>query len=161
MSSPDPPVHSSQRRIPAQAPDVADVDQPFDADGLYVLRATLAAHASRLGTTDQQERLLIVASELATNAIRHGGGSGRLRLWHQDRALYCQVSDDGPGFADPAVGATRPDPTSSDGGRGMWICRRLAGQLVIESGPHGRGATVTAVIADPEEGSEGPPSSST
>jgi anti-sigma regulatory factor (Ser/Thr protein kinase) len=127
-----------------------DVDQTFDADGLYALRATLAAHASALGAPDEQvEHLLIVAVELATNAIRHGGGTGRLRLWHDNGHLYCQVSDRGPGIADPAVGRTRPDPTRLDGGRGMWICRNLATEVVIDSGPGGRGATVTAVISRP------------
>lgn len=129
---------------------VVDVDQAFDADGLYALRATLAAHASGFGVPEEQvEHLLIVAVELATNAIRHGGGTGRLRLWHGNGHLYCQVSDRGPGIADPAVGRTRPDPTRLDGGRGMWICRNLATEVVIDSGPGGRGATVTAVIPMP------------
>jgi anti-sigma regulatory factor (Ser/Thr protein kinase) len=58
------------------------VDHWFDADGLYTLRAEVAAHASALGATGPQgETLVVVAGELATNAIRHGGGRGRLRLW--------------------------------------------------------------------------------
>ncbi|GLI02546.1 ATP-binding protein [Phytohabitans aurantiacus] len=127
-----------------------DVDQTFDADGLYALRATLAAHASALGAPDEQvEHLLIVAVELATNAIRHGGGSGRLRLWRDNGHLYCQVSDRGPGIPDATVGRTPPDPTRLDGGRGMWICRNLAARIVIDRGPGGRGATVTAAIPAP------------
>lgn len=124
-----------------------DVDQRFDADGLYALRATLAAHASALGAADEQiERLLIVAVELATNAIRHGGGRGRLRLWQSDGHLYCQVSDHGPGIVDASVGCAPPDPTRLDGGRGMWICRNLATEVVIDGGAGGRGASVTAAI---------------
>src|SRR2546429_7152616 len=42
----------------------------------------MAAHAGRLGASQVIiERLLIVAGELATNAVRHGGGTGRVRLW--------------------------------------------------------------------------------
>jgi anti-sigma regulatory factor (Ser/Thr protein kinase) len=147
MSSPDPAVHSTGRRSASHPPAVVDVDQPFDADGLYALRATLAAHASRLGAANEQiDHLLIVAGELATNAIRHGGGNGRLRLWHQDQILYCQVSDQGPGIADPTIGTTAPDPSTAEGGRGMWICRQLAAEITIDRGPHGRGATVTTAI---------------
>jgi anti-sigma regulatory factor (Ser/Thr protein kinase) len=132
---------------------VVDVDEPVDADRLYALRATLAAHASELGAAQERvDHLLIVASELATNAIRHGGGTGRLRMWHRDGILYCQVSDDGPGIANPTVvGNTPPDPGRSDGGRGLWICRNLADELIIEAGEDGRGATVTAVMLGLDE----------
>lgn len=131
-----------------RTPQRVDVDQPFDADGLYALRATLAAHASRHGTPEQQiEHLIIVASELAANAIRHGGGAGRLRLWHHDTTLYCQVTDQGPGITDPVVGTTPPDPTNPYGGRGIWITRHLTSELRIEPGPNGRGTiTITAAI---------------
>jgi anti-sigma regulatory factor (Ser/Thr protein kinase) len=124
------------------------VAQAFNIDGLYALRATLAAHATRLGANAVQvENLLIVASELASNAVRHGGGSGRFELWRTGDALYCRVSDRGPGIADPTVGTIAPDPTHNDGGRGMWISRNLARELTIERGAGGRGAVVTAVLA--------------
>jgi anti-sigma regulatory factor (Ser/Thr protein kinase) len=123
---------------------VAVVDQPFDADGLYSLRAALAAHASRLGAPSVVlERLLIVAGELATNAVRHGGGSGRLRLWRAGTELRCQISDEGPGIAEPAVGHQPPGPMATSG-RGMWICRQLCEELIIDS--DGRGTAVTAVL---------------
>ncbi|MEJ3744466.1 ATP-binding protein [Actinomycetes bacterium KLBMP 9797] len=150
MSSPDRPVRSSPTRPGGHGPGVVDVDLPFDVDGLYALRATLAAHASRLGAPDEQiEHLLIVASELAANAIQHGGGSGRLRLWHSDGLLCCQVSDRGPGITDPGIGTSPPDPASLNGGRGLWICRNLASQLTIARGPDGRGAVITAAIPPP------------
>jgi anti-sigma regulatory factor (Ser/Thr protein kinase) len=130
------------------APQAFDVDQPVDGDGLYGLRETLAAHASRLGAEEETiDHLLIVASELATNAVRHGGGSGHVRLWHHDEQLFCQVSDDGPGISDPTAGTSLPAPTAGDGGRGLWICRRLTTELSIEAGPDGRGTIVTATIA--------------
>ena len=123
------------------------MDQPFDSDGLYAVRATLAAHASSLGApTEQIESLLIVASELATNAVRHGGGAGRVRLWHDGEVLYCQVSDQGPGIGDLSVGTSLPEPADPDGGRGLWICRNLASEVHIGGGPDGRGATVTVAI---------------
>lgn len=41
---------------------------------------------------------------------------------------------------------TRPEPTSHAGGRGMWICRNLATELLINCGMDRPGATVTAAI---------------
>src|SRR5690349_18774280 len=98
MSSPDPSVGAPTQS--AERPSMAyEVDQPFTGDGLFGLRETLDAHASRLGADeDQIDHLLIVASELATNAVRHGGGTGHVRLWHHEGDLVCQVSDHGAGI---------------------------------------------------------------
>lgn len=104
MTSPDPPLAHAGHKSGARV-ETVELDQHFDVDSLHPLRAALAAHASRLGATDEQlEHLLIVAGELASNAIRHGGGSGRLRLWQRDRVLYCQVNDQGPGLPTPRSG---------------------------------------------------------
>jgi anti-sigma regulatory factor (Ser/Thr protein kinase) len=129
-------------------PDSVDLDQTFDLNSLHMLRQTVAAHADRLGAQeDQVERLIIVAGELATNAIRHGGGRGRLLLWHHDDALCCQVSDQGPGIKDPTAGTSPPKPLAGEGGgRGLWICRNLASELTISTGPDGHGTIVQAVI---------------
>jgi anti-sigma regulatory factor (Ser/Thr protein kinase) len=137
-----------RRRASPSRPDSVDLDQTFDLTSLHMLRQTVAAHADRLGAQgDQVERLIIVAGELATNAIRHGGGRGRLLLWHHDDAVYCQVSDQGPGIKDPTVGTSPPKPLARDsGGRGLWICRNLASELIISTGPNGHGAIVQAVI---------------
>jgi anti-sigma regulatory factor (Ser/Thr protein kinase) len=111
-----------------------------------MLRQTVAAHADRLGANDDQlERLIIVAGELAINAIRHGGGRGRLFLWRHEDTLFCEVSDQGPGIKDPTAGTSLPNPISSDG-RGLWICRNLTSELAISTGPDGRGTIVQATI---------------
>jgi anti-sigma regulatory factor (Ser/Thr protein kinase) len=136
MSSPDPSATGSE---------VLAVDQLFDADGLYALRAALAAHASRLGAAPPVlDRLLIVVGELASNAVRHGGGSGRLRLWRTGTELRCQIIDQGSGMADPTAGSHPPGPMATSG-RGMWICRQLCADLIIDSG--NRGTVVTAVLS--------------
>ena len=147
MSSTDAPHAQEGRRPPIDVPEAVEVDQTFDVDGLHALRSTLAAHASRLGVSDVEiQALIIVASELATNAIRHGGGRGRIRLWWDREALYCQVIDDGPGITDTTVGRSLP-PVEEDKGRGLWIARNLTAELAIEPGAGGRGAVVTAVFS--------------
>jgi anti-sigma regulatory factor (Ser/Thr protein kinase) len=111
--------------------EVTTVDRWFTADDLYRVRAEVAAHASQMGASEAQvERLLIVASELATNAVRHGGGGGRLQLWLAHDRLFCRVSDEGPGIPDPQRGHERPAPTAI-GGRGLWLCRQFSDSLDI------------------------------
>lgn len=154
MTSPDPPATASRRPAWAVVPEVVNLDQRFDSDALYSLRAALTAHASDLGASPVLvEQLLIMASELATNAVRHGGGAGRLRMWRDHGQLHLQISDRGPGLADPTVG-TRPPDRLAIGGRGMWICRQLCDDLVIDTGVGG--TTITAVLRlDGPEGGDG------
>src|SRR5438046_10287596 len=57
------------------------LDQAFDGDSLFALRATVAAHGSRAGLSEGRTRDLVLAvHELAANAVRHGAGRGRPRL---------------------------------------------------------------------------------
>jgi anti-sigma regulatory factor (Ser/Thr protein kinase) len=125
-------------------PDGVALDQSFRTGDLYSLRAAVSAHASALGGKQEQvETLVIVASELATNAIVHGGGAGRLQLWSLDGQLLLRVTDRGPGIADPnRAGRTAREP-SALGGRGLWIARQLCDEVDIASGPSGSAVTVT------------------
>jgi anti-sigma regulatory factor (Ser/Thr protein kinase) len=121
------------------------LDLRFEAASLYAVRSSVAAHAAGLGAKPEViDRVLIVASELSTNAIRHGGGRGRLRLWTADGHLYCEVSDSGTGLADLDSGTERPDPRAP-GGRGLWISRQLGDGFDVTSGP--KGTTVRVAIA--------------
>jgi anti-sigma regulatory factor (Ser/Thr protein kinase) len=116
-------------------------DLPIDLDGLAHLRLTVAEHAGELGAADVRDDLVLVAHELATNVVRHGGGTGRLRLWREDRHIFCRVSDSGSGL-DPTC--DEPPSPGTPGGRGLWIARQLA-DVRIETGP--AGTIVVAVLA--------------
>jgi anti-sigma regulatory factor (Ser/Thr protein kinase) len=133
-------------------PDDVPLDQRFDSDGLFSLRAAVSAHASDLGLGPERVGdVVMIAHELASNVIRHGGTAGRLRLWRTDHAVLCQVSDTGPGLADPAAAGRAPAPLSAPDGRGLWIVRQLSDRLDIESGPDGSILTVTIAIAGPND----------
>jgi len=124
---------------------VLALDQPFDQRGLLSLRAAVAAHASRVGLShDRVDELVVIAHELASNAVRHGGGAGRLRLWSEDGQARCEVSDDGPGMTDPARAGLERAPLSATDGRGLWIVRQLADDVEVRSGPDG--TVVTAIL---------------
>jgi len=101
------------------------------------LRTRVSAWMTKLGAARVRDDLVLVAHELATNVIRHGGGIGRLRLWRERGRMVCRVSDAGSGM--PSV--VREPETRRPGGRGLWIARRLA-DVRIESGPTG-----TVVVA--------------
>jgi anti-sigma regulatory factor (Ser/Thr protein kinase) len=128
-------------------PDEVPLDHRFSTGGLYALRSAVAAHASDLGAPDRQvESLVIVASELATNAILHGGGRGRLRLWRTDGRIAMRVSDYGRGLADPAVVGMTPQSPAATGGRGLWITRHLCDQVEIVTGSTGTAVTVSVLV---------------
>jgi anti-sigma regulatory factor (Ser/Thr protein kinase) len=121
------------------------VSQDFEERNLHELRQTVTAHAATVLADDRVADMALIAIELASNAIRHGGGRGRLRLWTTADAIHCQVTDDGPGFPDskyPAV--QRPEPSAS-GGRGLWLVLHFSDALTVDNDVDG-GATVTAMI---------------
>jgi serine/threonine-protein kinase RsbW len=119
---------------------VFTVDRP----SLSRLRSAIAEWARRCGITGQLAHdLVLIANELATNVIRHGGGRGKMRLWCDDGRATCQVSDWGAGMPDPdRAGTVRADPDSVTG-RGLWMVRRMSQRMHITTGPTGTTVTVT------------------
>ena len=117
------------------------LDLAFDSGMLSVLRARVHVHACRAGMPgDQAADVVLAVHELAANAISHGGGSGRLRIWGLAGVLHCQVDDgDPPAPGDPVLLSWLPEVT----GHGLWVARRVADQMQIASGPRGTRVTVT------------------
>jgi anti-sigma regulatory factor (Ser/Thr protein kinase) len=105
------------------------------------MRARTRACASRAGFPDDRiENMVLAVHELAANAIVHGGGAGRLRVWSQAGALLCQVDDSGrPGSAPPEASSEQAAVNSlpSEPGHGLWVVRQVADQLQSISGPAG------------------------
>ena len=134
------------------------LDQAFDAGSLYALRAAVAAHAAAAGLGKSQVYdVTAVAHELAANAVVHGAGHGRLRLWAAGGFLYCQVSDDGrDGPADHAAAqANQTAAAAGDGtapwpaehGHGLWLVRQVADHVGVGHGPSGTTATARFPLA--------------
>ena len=124
------------------------LEQAFDGDSLYALRSAVAAHAAAAGLPRQRVYDIVTAAhELAANAVRHGAGRGRLRLWTDSQALHCQVSDDGPAARD----AARPDPAAwrRDHAPGLWIIGEVADHVSMDSAPSGTTITVTFTLSSP------------
>jgi anti-sigma regulatory factor (Ser/Thr protein kinase) len=105
-------------------------------------------------------------NELLTNAVRHGGGSGRLHLeyhggeyhggeyhggeYHGGEyhgSLRCEVRDDGDGFAvEDYLGRSARPRLSATGGMGLWIVQQMTDALTIDSGPTGTTARITVEV---------------
>jgi anti-sigma regulatory factor (Ser/Thr protein kinase) len=123
----------------ADAPPLLDL--AFDSGALYILRAEVLAVAGRAGLSDDRAGDVVLAvHELAANVICHGGGKGRLRVWHLAGALHCRVDDgDLIASADPAA---LLDPFPELPGHGLWVARRVASQMQALSGARGTRVTV-------------------
>lgn len=83
--------------------------------------ARSAAHAAGLGAR-RTEDVLVVTSELVTNAIRYAAPPVSLRLIRDD-TLICEVSDTGNASPRP-----RHARTTDEGGRGLMIVAQIAGR---------------------------------
>ncbi|HEY2269237.1 MAG TPA: ATP-binding protein [Streptosporangiaceae bacterium] len=128
------------------------LDQVFDADSLYALRAAVAAHGSQAGLADGRVGdLVLVVHELAANAVRHGAGRGRLRIWNTGEALRCEVADDGPPQAADGARPRARDSAAWDlvPGHGLWLIRQVADQASVQAGPAGTVATVSFALGPP------------
>lgn len=104
----------------------------FDAEGLGDARRFVAGHAETWGLTPERaDGLVLAASEVATNTIRHGGGEGALRMWRTDASVICEVADHGS-IADPLVG--RRDPQLNSGsGFGLWLANQMCDLVQVRS----------------------------
>ncbi len=158
------------------------LDQAFDSGTLYALRAAAQAHAIEAGLAeDRTDDLVISVHELAANAVRHGAGGGRLRMWERDGALHCQVEDRGSpstagetvrGDAQAGPGAGREDAKAADEtpgpdgnvadrwpflpGHGLWLVRLVSDQLSVLSGPDGTRATVVFFLSATDSSASSP-----
>lgn len=125
------------RTVTPSASAVVEGDSPADIARARDVARTFAEGLDPAMAPETVQTLALVVSELATNALRHGGGRYALRLGATADAVTIAVSD-----PDPAPPRERaPDLNGGAGGFGWPMVRRLAGKVTITSGP-GRGKTI-------------------
>ncbi|MFY1672763.1 ATP-binding protein [Plantactinospora sp. WMMB334] len=110
----------------------------FDGERVTEIRRMLTDCLRAAGLTGERlDDFVTAVNEAMTNAIRHGGGRGEMRLWRRGH-LVCEVRDRGPGFADPLphLPSSRPRP-SANGGMGLWLARELADTVELHSSADG------------------------
>jgi anti-sigma regulatory factor (Ser/Thr protein kinase) len=117
---------------PLEDPPGAAYEVAFEQDSLPAMRAfvgELAFDAGILGT--RRDDLLLAVNELATNSVRHGGGEGVLRVWHEAFHLICEVSDGGQ-IEPPLTGRFRPPPGGLSG-YGLWLVNQVCDLVQVRS----------------------------
>jgi anti-sigma regulatory factor (Ser/Thr protein kinase) len=141
---------------PAGEPGVPVLDLAFGSGTLDALRAGVKAHSSAAGLPeDRAEDVVLAVHELAANAVSHGAGTGRLRIWKLAGSLCCQVEDGEPlesehpdhagNEAAAAADASGPAPghqLPSQPGHGLWLVRQIADRMRVLSGARGTRATI-------------------
>ena len=108
----------------------------FGPRELGAVRKFTMNQATEAGLNDVQVAdLVLVVNELATNSLRHGGGSGALRMWNEGDVAVAEVSDAGY-VSQPLVGRVRPT-TQRENGRGIWLANQLCDLVQLRSSPDG------------------------
>ncbi|MDR7280932.1 ATP-binding protein [Catenuloplanes atrovinosus] len=116
----------------------------FDAATVTALRHRVAACAADAGLRGERlDDFVLAVYELLTNAVRHGGGHGGLRLWRDGTSLACEVADRGTGF-DVAARAERLPVPAAPGGWGLFLAGRLTDRIDVASGPDGTTVRVSS-----------------
>lgn len=91
------------------------------------------------------EDVLLVVSELVTNACLHAGGPDELRLRRNPKSVRLEVVDSGPGEPSPRT----PHRAGRPGGHGMFIVQRLCLDWGVIRESDLPGKTVWAELAAP------------
>jgi anti-sigma regulatory factor (Ser/Thr protein kinase) len=139
-----------------RAIDVADSSQVAEA------RRAAVGQAHALGFVEEAAgRVAIVATELATNIIKHGGGGALLIGRFDDETgagLECVALDRGKGIANVAVSMRDGHSTAGSPGNGLGAISRGADLMEIYSSP-GAGTAILARFGrdDPRERRQTPP----
>lgn len=112
------------------------------------LRHTVASCARASGLAGQRlDDFVLAVNELITNAVRHGGGAGRLRFWTEDHTVLCEVSDAGEGIGPQRLGRNdRPAPHVA-GGWGLWLAKQLSDDMVVKTGPAGTTVRISSAVS--------------
>ncbi|HEX6967335.1 MAG TPA: ATP-binding protein [Micromonosporaceae bacterium] len=119
----------------------------FDASQVTELRHRVAVQVEAAGLRGQRlDDFVLAVNELITNAVRHGGGCGRLQLWRDVEAVVCEVSDHGPGISESRLDDPRRPPPHAVGGWGLWLIRQLVRDVAVRTGPAGTTVRISARV---------------
>lgn len=125
---------------------LADKVLPIDGnDDIVLVRQETRRWATQLGfSLVETTKMVTAASELARNALEHGGGGTvQFRVLERDlrRGLCLTFRDEGPGIPDLERAMTDGYSTGSGLGLGLSGSKRLVNDFSIDSAP-GKGTTV-------------------
>ncbi|MFR9799028.1 ATP-binding protein [Streptomyces sp. MS06] len=121
---------------------VVPLARDFARQALYAWGWMPAATADRRAAA---EDVLLVVSELVTNACLHAEGPDRMELTCDNKVIRIKVSDRGTGQPAPRT----PHRAGRPGGHGMFIVQRLCLDWGVVRTPGVAGKTVWAELGAP------------
>ncbi len=129
----------------ADAPLTAEFDLPLSQQAAALARRTVTGLLRTWRVVDQDFRydVLLVTSELVTNAVRHGGRRVHLRLTLESSQLTLTVSD---GSAVLPVMRVVRDHDAGESGRGMAIVAAVAAQWGVRDRQDGKAVWATLTV---------------
>ncbi|SCL41211.1 Anti-sigma regulatory factor (Ser/Thr protein kinase) [Micromonospora pallida] len=132
------------------------IAEAFDQAQVTELRHSVTSCVHAAGLSGQRlDDFVLAVNELITNAVRHGGGQGWLRLWREAASVLCEVSDHGRGISVQRLhDRQRPAPDTA-GGWGLWLARELSDTMQVETGTAGTTVRISAVLEAPQRAGHG------
>ncbi|MFD5552273.1 ATP-binding protein [Streptomyces sp. NPDC127068] len=124
------------------APGVVPLARDFARQALYDWGWLPASGADRRAAA---EDVLLVVSELVTNACLHAEGPEEMTICHRGKVLRVEVVDRGSGSPAPRT----PHRAGRPGGHGMFIVQRLCLDWGVVRTPGVSGKTVWAELGAP------------
>jgi anti-sigma regulatory factor (Ser/Thr protein kinase) len=130
---------------PQREPVAPVCELSFDGD-LWALRRRLE-QVELLAELPPQRRedLVLAVNEAASNAVRHGDGTCRARIWRDGGRIVCEISTT-TSIDDPLAGRRRPDPDAISG-RGLWLINQLCDLVELRNGPAGANVRMHVALA--------------
>jgi anti-sigma regulatory factor (Ser/Thr protein kinase) len=123
------------RRLTPEPEPLPGLRSWYVGQDLERFRERLAADLAAEGVPKAKAlEMLVAATEVAANAVRHGPGIEEVRVGRVDGRFVCEVIDRGEGFDDPVAGYLAPRPGS---GTGLWVARQLTWRLESFHSPRG------------------------
>jgi anti-sigma regulatory factor (Ser/Thr protein kinase) len=110
--------------LPEPLPELRSISFEGDAEGLRerLAHELVAEQVPESKAID----MLLAATEVATNAIEHGGGMKEVRVGRTEGRFVCEIVDRGSGFDDPSAGYLAP---RAGVGAGLWVARQLTWRI--------------------------------
>jgi anti-sigma regulatory factor (Ser/Thr protein kinase) len=103
---------------------------------LAAIRAVVRAMALAAGLDPVRTfDFTLAVDEIASNCLRHGGGSGTLVAWTEPDAVVCEVRDrggTGSPHEQPLAGRIHPGVHQVDG-RGLWLANQVCSLVQIRT----------------------------
>jgi anti-sigma regulatory factor (Ser/Thr protein kinase) len=127
-------IHTGSRWPQSEA--IEPVSEHFFDGDLHALREAVADDPLLGGLPKaRQSDLVFAVNEAATNAIKHGDGHCRARIWREYDAVVSEVAT-ATQISDPMAGCVRPSVEALDG-RGLWLINQLCDLVELRSGEAG------------------------